>query len=416
MIILGVSGLYHDSAATIIDEKGIIAAAQEERFTRIKHDNRLPVNAIRYCLKEAGVSPMDLDAVVYYDKPMLTLDRYIKNIIALGEEADYLIDSKLDDVVINRLSVDRNLRKVLGVLGKEDKLFTVEHHMSHAASAFYPSPFKSSAIITVDGVGEWATTTIGRGVDDKIEIIKQIDYPHSLGLLYSAFSSFCGFKVNSGEYKFMGLAPYGEPVYYDLIKEEIIDIKEDGSFRLNLDYFDYYKGKYMTNKKFSDLFGGPAREMESRITKREMDIAASAQKVIEEIIILLGRYAKKITGEKNLCMAGGVALNCVANGKLLLEKIYDNIWIQPASDDSGGALGCALYTMYEKFKVGRSIDENDSQRGSYLGPDFDDDYIESFIKENSCVAVRYESEDDLCNTVAGYIDEGRVIGWFQGRM
>ena len=416
MIILGVSGLYHDSAATIIDENKIIAAAQEERFTRIKHDNRLPVNAIRYCLKEAGVSPMDLDAVVYYDKPMLTLDRYIKNIIALGEEADYLIDSKLDDVVINRLSVDRNLRKVLGVLGKEDKLYTVEHHMSHAASAFYPSPYKSSAIITVDGVGEWATTTIGRGVDDKIEIIKQIDYPHSLGLVYSAFSSFCGFKVNSGEYKFMGLAPYGEPVFYDLIKEEIIDIKEDGSFRLNLDYFDYYKGKYMTNQKFSDLFGGPAREMESRITKREMDIAASAQKVIEEIIILLGRYAKKITGEKNLCMAGGVALNCVANGKLLSERVFENIWIQPASDDSGGALGCALYTMYEKFNVARSIDENDSQRGSYLGPDFDDDYIESYIKENSCVAVRYESEDDLCNTVAGYIDEGRVIGWFQGRM
>lgn len=416
MKILGISGLYHDSAAAIVDEKGIIAAAQEERFSRVKHDNRLPVNAIQYCMKIAEVSGSGLDEVVYYDKPLLTLDRYIKNLIALGEESGYLIDSKLDDVVMNRLAVDRNLRKILGVLGKEDKLYTVEHHVSHAASAFYPSPFESAATLTIDGVGEWATTTIGRGKGNALEIIEQIDYPHSLGLLYSAFTAFCGFKVNSGDYKFMGLAPYGEPVYYDLIKEKLINIKQDGSYRLNLEYFDFYRGKYMTNEKFAKLFGGSSRKAETRISRREMDIAASAQKVTEEIIVLLGRHAREVTGEKNLVMAGGVALNCVANGKLLKENIFDGIWIQPAAGDAGGALGCALHTLYSKFGVERIVNNSDSQQGSYLGPVFSDDDIEQFLVEGSYKAAKYEADSELCRVVANKIDEGKVIGWFQGRM
>lgn len=283
MYILGISALYHDSAAALVKDGKILAAVQEERFSRKKHDNRLPFNAIDYCLSVADMSMFELDAVVYYDQPLLTLDRYIKNLSALGKDSDFQIEKRLDGLVSSRMIIDGLLRDKYGVLGKQDKLYTVEHHISHAASAFYPSPFESAAILTVDGVGEWATTAIGKGSGNKIEILEEIDYPHSIGLMYSAFTAFCGFKVNSGDYKFMGLAPYGEPVYYDLIKENIVDIKADGSFRLNLDYFDFYKGQFMTNEKFAQLFGGSARTPESKITRREMNIAASAQKITEEI-------------------------------------------------------------------------------------------------------------------------------------
>ena len=416
-IVLGISALYHDSAAAIIRNGEIIACAQEERFTRKKHDNSLPVNAINYCMKEAGVIITQVDYIVYYDNPLLTLDRYIHNVMALRENAKYLIDTKLENVVCNSLAIDRLIKEKFGVIGKANKLLTCEHHISHAASAFYPSPFQSAAILTIDGVGEWATTTIGYGNGKKIEIIEEIDYPHSLGLLYSAFTAFCGFKVNSGEYKFMGLAPYGEPAYYDLLKKEIIDIKPDGSYRLNLEYFDFYKGKYMTNDKFADLFGESAREMESKTTRREMNIAASVQKLTEEIIILLSKHAKEITGEKNLVLAGGVALNCVANGKLLKEKVFDKIWIQPAAGDAGGALGCALYAYYN-YSGGakRTAGKKDLLKGSYLGPGFDSVEIKSYLDKNRLCYEEYKNKDTLYKIIAKALSMQKVVGWFQGRM
>lgn len=414
MHILGISALYHDSAAAIIEDGRIIAAVQEERFSRKKHDNRVPENAIIYCLKAAGKKMEELDAVVYYDNPLLTLDRFVKNAEALGSESDGLIERTHDGMFAERLWIAEHLRKRFGRLGKEDRLQVCEHHMSHAASAFYPSPFESAAILTIDGVGEWATTTIAHGRGGHIEMLEELRYPHSLGLIYSAFTAFCGFKVNSGDYKFMGLAPYGEPVYYDIIKEKLIDLKEDGSFRINLEYFDYYKNEYMTNDKFAELFGGPKREMESTITKREMDIAASAQKVTEEIVIALAKHAQKITGEKNLCMAGGVALNCVANGKVLNTGVFDNIWIQPAAGDAGGALGCALYAAYEKYGVKRTADPYDSQQGSYLGPEYSHDYIKKFLDDNGYKYHDYGA--DVNREVAKLLADENIIGRCSGRM
>lgn len=416
MKILGISALYHDSAAAMVCDGEIAAAVQEERFSRKKHDNSLPFHAIDYCLSKAEVKMHELDAVVYYDQPLLTLDRYIHNLIAVRKEADYFIDKRLEEIAGARLSVDYLLRERYGLLGKNDCLLTLEHHISHAASAFYPSPFKSAAVLTIDGTGEWASTTIGRGSSNRVEILQEIDYPHSLGLLYSAFTAFCGFKVNSGDYKFMGLAPYGEPVYYDLIKEKLIRVKADGSFRLNLEYFDFYRGRYMTNQKFADLFGGPARDAESRITKREMDIAASAQKLTEEIVISLADHAKAVTGEKNLVMAGGVALNCVANGKLLEKGIFDRIWIQPAAGDAGGALGCALYVYYNKFGGERPAAGTDMQKGSYLGPFYPNDVIAEYLEKNHIKAVFYDDMEKLCEKTAEELADGKVAGWFQGRM
>lgn len=416
MKILGISALYHDSAAAMVCDGEIAAAVQEERFSRKKHDNSLPFHAIDYCLSKAEVKMHELDAVVYYDQPLLTLDRYIHNLIAVRKEADYFIDKRLEEIAGARLSVDYLLRERYGLLGKNDCLLTLEHHVSHAASAFYPSPFKSAAVLTIDGTGEWASTTIGRGSSNRVEILQEIDYPHSLGLLYSAFTAFCGFKVNSGDYKFMGLAPYGEPVYYDLIKEKLIRVKADGSFRLNLEYFDFYRGRYMTNQKFADLFGGPARDAESRITKREMDIAASAQKLTEEIVISLADHAKAVTGEKNLVMAGGVALNCVANGKLLEKGIFDRIWIQPAAGDAGGALGCALYVYYNKFGGERPAAGTDMQKGSYLGPFYPNDVIAEYLEKNHIKAVFYDDMEKLCEKTAEELADGKVAGWFQGRM
>ena len=416
MYILGISALYHDSAAAIIEDGNIIAAAQEERFTRIKHDNTLPVNAIKYCLDTANISMFEVDEVIYYDNPMLTLDRFMGNILALGNESTYLADNKFEGLIRSRLSVDKLIRNNFSVIGKNDTLFVCEHHISHAASAFYPSPFENAAILTIDGVGEWATTTIGVGHGNKIEILEEIDYPHSLGLLYSAFTAFCGFKVNSGDYKFMGLAPYGNPIYYELIKEKIIDIKPDGSYRLNLEYFEFHKGPHMTGQKMADLFGGPAREQESQITRREMDIAASVQKITEEIVEKLARHALELSGETNLVMAGGVALNCVANGKLIKHNVTKNLWIQPAAGDAGGALGCALYSAYNKHNLERIVNQNDSQRGSYLGPEFSDYEIKQYLETNNYIFHYYDNKNELCETVAKIISEDKVVGWFNGRM
>jgi carbamoyltransferase len=414
MIVLGISGLYHDSAAAIVDDGRIIAAVQEERFSRKKHDNRVPVNAINYCLKMAGKSMDEVDEVVYYDNPVLTLDRFLKNAEALGASSRDMVERGFENTFSDRLWIAEHLRKIYGSLGKEDKLYVTEHHVSHAASAFYPSPFESAAVLTIDGVGEWATTTISHGVGNDITMLQEIRYPHSIGLMYSAFTAFCGFKVNEGDYKFMGLAPYGEPVYYDVIKEKLIDVKPDGSYKLNLDYFDFYKSEYMVNDKFAALFGGPKREPESNITKREMDIAASAQKVTEEVVLLLARHAREITGEKNLCMAGGVALNCVANGNIMEEGIFDNIWVQPAGGDGGGALGCALYAAFKHGTAKRVPDPDDSQQGSYLGCRFTNEEIMKYLDDNGYV-YHYLGEDSN-KEVARLLADEKIIGRFAGAM
>lgn len=412
---MGISGLYHDSAAAICRDGIIIAAAQEERFTRIKHDLNIPYHAIDYCVKEAGASVENVDCVVYYDNPVLTLDRVVKNLIALGEEGREFAERNLPSLLHNKIWIEDHLRTKYGKVGKEDSLWFTEHHISHCASAFYPSPFDSAAILTIDGVGEWTSTTIGVGRSNDIEILKRINYPHSLGLLYSAFTYFCGFKVNSGDYKFMGLAPYGEPIYVDLIKEKLIDIKPDGSFRLHLEYFDFYKNDVMTNDKFAELFGGERRLPESVITKREMDIAASAQKVTEEVIILLARHAKEITGMNNLVMAGGVALNCVANGKLLQENIYDDIWIQPAAGDAGGALGAALYAEYQLGKRKR-VAGTDTQKGSYFGPQYSNEDIKSYLAKEGYKYHYIDEKQDLYFRLAELLEKRKVIGLFHGRM
>lgn len=416
MIILGVSALYHDSAAAIIRDGEIIAAAQEERFTRVKQDKSLPLNAIDYCLSASGgLRGEALDAVVYYDDPLLTLHRFISNVSAVGEDTADLIRDGADSVFRQKLWIEKLLRDHLQTLGRNDRLYVVRHHLSHAASAFYPSPFDRAAILTVDGVGEWNTTAIGRGNGGKIELLKTLNYPHSLGLLYSAFTYFCGFRVNFGDYKLMGLAPYGKPVYKDLIYDHLIDVKEDGSFRLNLDYFDFQHGRAMTNDRFAELFGGPRRMPEGPIGLREMDIAASAQEVTQEIMLRLARTAKKLTGERNLVMAGGVALNCTANGLLEREKLFDRIWIQPAAGDAGGALGAALAFYYAQEGKERTVFLPDGQKGSFLGPAFSDDEIGEFLSREKIPAHRLD-EDDLFDRVAELIDEQKVIGLLNGRM
>ena len=418
MYILGISGLYHDSAAAIIKDGEIIAAAQEERFSRKKHDPSLPINAINYCLEEAKIKPENLEAVVYYDNPKLTLNRVVCNMQYLNEDYQNYIELNLESILKDKIWIHKKLRNEYKKLGKKDKLYVMKHHASHAASAFFPSPFSNAAIITIDGVGEWETTTIGYGEKNRITLEKKIDYPNSIGLLYSAFTYYCGFKVNSGDYKLMGLAPYGNPIYVDLIKKELIDIKEDGSFRLNMDYFDFQYGRNMINENFERLFGGKRREPESRITKREMDMAASVQKVIEEIIILLAKEAKRLYGAKtkNLVIAGGVGLNCVANGKLLREKIFDDVWIQPAAGDAGGAIGAALFYYYDYCNNERLINVNkDMQKGSYLGPCYSNEIIEKYLSKQKYVYKRY-SDNELFDVIADYIIAQKVIGIFHGRM
>ncbi|MDR1901920.1 MAG: carbamoyltransferase [Treponema sp.] len=416
MKVLGISALYHDSAAALCVDGEIAAAAQEERFTRVKHDPSFPVNAIRYCLEYGNTQAIHLDAVVYYDNPLITLDRLVTNIRDLKYDNQIILETSFDTMFNKKLNVRSFAYDTLGCLGKDDKFLVTKHHIAHAASAFYPSPFDRAAIVTTDGVGEWATTTIGYGDGNEIKLLKEIRYPHSLGLLYSAFTYFCGFKVNSGDYKFMGLAPYGEPKYVNVIKEKIIDIKKDGSYQLNMDYFDFHRNTVMTNDNFDRLFNGPPRKLESEIKKREMDIAASAQSVLEEVLMLLVANAKKITGEKNLVMAGGVALNCVANGKILKSGLFDNIWIQPASGDAGGALGCALFASHAYFKYPREVKERDNQKCSYLGPSFSNGEIGDFLDSVKARYEYHESKSALYKKTAEYLAGAKIVGYFNGRM
>ena len=421
MYILGISAFYHDSAACIIKNGEIIAAAQEERFTRKKHDSNFPNNSIKYCLKEAKIKSEDILNVVFYEKPFLKFERLLETYLAFAPRGFKSFVKAIPVWLKDKLFQKSNLIKELQfTLGKNinwgEKLLFSEHHLSHAASAFYPSPFVSAAILTLDGVGEWTTSSLAIGNGKEIKILKEVHFPHSIGLLYSAFTYYLGFKVNSGEYKVMGLAPYGEPKYVDVIFEKLIKLAKDGSFQLDMSYFDYATGLTMTNKKFDKLFGGPPRISESKLTQREMDIAASIQKVTEEIIIRLARGIAKETGQQNLCLAGGVALNCVANGILLREKIFKEIWIQPAAGDAGGALGAALSIWHLHYKKERNLSINqDSMKGSYLGPNFDDTEIENELNLCGAFFKKYK-EDELIEEVASALADGKAIGWMQGRM
>ena len=386
MYILGISAYYHDSAACLIREGEIIAAAQEERFTRKKHDAGFPTLAIKYCLKEAGIAAKDIDNVVFYEKPFVKFERLLETYLAFAPKGFTSFAKAMPVWIKDKLFQKSVLIKELkSSLDKSvdwhERLLFSKHHLSHAASAYYPSPFNSAAVLTLDGVGEWTTSSLAIGKGNDLKVLKEIHFPHSLGLLYSAFTYYTGFKVNSGEYKVMGLAPYGKPIYANLIKDKLITVAEDGSFQLDISYFDYATGLTMTNKKFDVLFGGPPRTSETEITQREMDLAASVQKVTEDIVLKLARGIAKETDERNLCLAGGVALNCVVNGILLREKIFDNIWIQPAAGDAGGALGAALSTWYLYHNKERVYSkERDAMKGAYLGPEFTDTEIEAELK------------------------------------
>lgn len=412
--ILGISAFYHDSAAALIKDGQIIAAAQKERFTRIKHDPRFPDEVAQYCLKEAGITANDLELVAFYDKPFIKFERLLKtylNYAPLGIRSFFLA---IPLWLKQKLHIPDLIEKRLGYKGK---IVFCQHHQSHAASAFFPSPFEEAAIVTADGVGEWTTTAIGKGEGNKIKLLFQIKFPHSLGLLYSAFTYYLGFKVNSGEYKVMGLAPYGEPKYVDVIKKELIDIKDDGSFKLNLKYFNYCAGLTMTNGKFDKLFGGPPRKPETEITQRHMDIAKSIQVVTEEVMLKLANFAYKTTKKKNLCLAGGVALNCVANARILREGPFDDIWIQPASGDAGASLGAALFAHYQILNRNRKLNSNgeDFQKGSFLGPSFSREEIKNYL--DSVGAVYSElAKEDVPKVIAKLLADGKTVGWFSGRV
>jgi carbamoyltransferase len=411
--ILGISAFYHDSAACLVRDGRILAAAQEERFTRKKHDYRFPVSAARYCLEQAGISADGLDSVVFYDKPFQKFDRLLETYVSYAPAgiASFLMAMPL--WLKQKLHIPDIVEKEIGFKGKV--LFT-EHHQSHAASAFFPSPFERAAIMTIDGVGEWSTTTLGVGEGNAIRLLQEIRFPHSLGLLYSAFTYYTGFRVNSGEYKVMGLAPYGDPKYVDAILDNIIDLREDGSFRLDQRYFNYCSGLTMTSRRFHKLLGGPPRKPETPVTQREMDLARSIQVVTEEVMLRMAKHLHETTGEKNLCLAGGVALNCVGNGRILREGPFENLWIQPAAGDAGGALGAALQTWHQYHDQPRTVGTGDSQSGSYLGPEFSNDEIATFLRESGAPAKVLGDEDELCKHVAELIEEGKVVGWFQGRM
>jgi carbamoyltransferase len=413
--ILGLSAFYHDSAAALVVDGEIIAAAQEERFTRIKHDHEFPKHAVEYCLREAGITPEQLDHVVFYDKPLLKFDRLLETYLAYAPAGLRSFMMAMPLWLKTKLHLPREIRRALDGKYRRRIVFT-GHHESHAASAFFPSPFEEAAILTMDGVGEWDTASIGHGKGNKIELLKTLGFPHSLGLLYSAFTYFCGFKVNSGEYKLMGLAPYGEPKYADTIRERLLDLRPDGSFRLNLSYFDYPQGLTMTGREFDSLFGGPVRSAESMITQREMDLAASIQVVTEEIVVRMARHAKELTGSKYLCLAGGVALNCVANGVLLRERIFDDLWIPSAAGDAGGALGAALFTQYQLIGGERRPNPRDSLKGALLGPSFSDAEIRTLLDQRGARYHHYPDEADLLAMVAEALRSEKVVGWFQGRM
>ncbi len=414
--ILGISALYHDSAAALLRDGEIVGAAQEERFTRKKHDERFPEHAVRFCLDQAGLAVEDLDYVVFYDKPLLKFDRLIETYLAYAPTGFSSFSKFLPMWLGDKLHTRRILTKGLGGKPKRPFVFP-EHHESHAASAFYPSPFEDAAIVTMDGVGEWTTTSIGVGEGNKIRLTHDIRFPHSLGLLYSAFTYYCGFKVNSGEYKLMGLAPYGEPKYVDRIREHLIDLREDGSYRLDMRYFRYAQGLRMTNERFERLFGQPRRGPESELTQFYMDVAASIQDVTEEVMLRTTRFAHQVTGKRNLCLAGGVALNCVGNGRILREGPFDRIWIQPAAGDAGGALGAAQFLWYHLLDNERKVDAQlDGQSASLLGPAYKRDDIHAVLTEHGVVFEEHGDETELVDRVADLIASEHVIGWFHGPM
>lgn len=418
--ILGVSAYYHDSAAALLRDGVILAAAQEERFSRKKHDARFPRNAIDYCLAEAGISLADVDHVVFYDKPLVKFERLLETYLSYAPNGIRSFIAAmpiwLKEKLFLKTTLKRELAEIAGGHVRDlPRLLFAEHHQSHAASAFFFSPFEKAAVLCLDGVGEWATTSVWQGNGSSLEPLWEIDFPHSLGLLYSAFTYFTGFKVNSGEYKLMGLAPYGTPKYEDQIRTHLLDLKEDGTFRLDMRYFNYCTGLTMTNSRFDELFDGPPRAPESEVTQREMDIAASIQVVTEDVVLRLARTVQKETGEDNLCLAGGVALNCVANGRVLREGPFENIWVQPAAGDAGGALGAAAVAWFDYDKGARKVNGSDAMEGSYLGPNFTDSDITGYLDS---VNAQYQRmpDDQLFTTLAEHLAQGNVVGWFQGRM
>ena len=421
MYILGISAFYHDSAACLLKDGEIVSAAQEERFTRKKHDAAFPRCAIEYCLKEAGIGANDINNVVFYEKPFVKFERLLETYLAFAPKGFKSFAKAMPVWIKDKLFQKAALVKELNNIFSDDvnwreRLLFSEHHLSHAASAFYPSPFENAAVLTLDGVGEWTTTSLAVGKGSDLKVLKEIHFPHSLGLLYSAFTYYTGFKVNSGEYKVMGLAPYGEPKYVDLIKEKLITVADDGSYQLDMSYFDYATGLTMTNKKFDALFGGPPRTSEAELTQRDMDLAASVQKVTEDIVTQIARDIARDTGERNLCLAGGVALNCVANGTILREKIFENIWIQPAAGDAGGALGAALSAWYLHHNSEREVSsERDAMKGAYLGPEFKDAEIEAEL-EACGTKFKKLSDDELIEHVATALADEKAVGWMQGRM
>ncbi len=418
--VLGISAYYHDAAASLLRDGQVVCAAQEERFTRKKHDAQFPKLAIEYCLAECGIGIADIDHVVFYDKPLVKFERLLETYLSYAPKGFRSFVAAMPVWLKEKLYLKNTLKKEIANLGSGDwseqpPLLFAEHHQSHAASAFYFSPFEASAVLCLDGVGEWATTTAWIGDKNVLTPLWEIDFPHSLGLLYSAFTYFTGFRVNSGEYKLMGLAPYGNPVYVDLILDKLIDLKDDGTFRLDMQYFNYCTGLTMTNSRFDDLFGGPPRQPESNVTQREMDLAASIQVVTEEVVLRLARSLHAETGMKNLCLAGGVALNCVANGRILREGPFEEIWIQPAAGDAGGSIGAASVVWHEYLGRERHVNGADKMFGSYLGPSFDHEEIREQLDQHAAV---YEVMDDkaLLEHLAEVLDDGQIIGWFQGRM
>jgi len=413
--ILGISAFYHDSAAALVIDGRIVAAAQEERFTRVKHDSAFPSRAIAYCLSEGNLTPADLDYIAFYDKPLTKFERLLENYLAYAPSGFLSFRLAMPLWLKDKLHMRRTIRRALESPTKARLIFA-DHHETHAASAFFPSPFERAAIITLDGVGEWSTATFGVGEGHRIRLIDHIAFPHSLGLLYSAFTYYCGFKVNSGEYKLMGLAPYGQPVYKDVILERLIDLKADGSFWLNMDYFQYCQGLTMTGRRFHELFGGPPRASESSLEQRHMDLAASIQAVTEEAVLRIGRHVQAQTGMKHLVLAGGVALNCVANGRLLREGTFDDLWIQPAAGDAGGALGAALFVWHQLLEKPRPLMGRDLQQGSFLGPHYSTEHAARLLAGKQLPGQRFIDESELVDHVASTLADGKVVGWFQGRM
>jgi carbamoyltransferase len=420
MRILGISAFYHDAAACLVDSGDIVAAAQEERFTRKKHDASFPNHAIRYCLEEAGLSLRDLDSIVFYDKPWLKFERLLSTYLSYAPRGLKSFLAAMPVWLKEKLFIKSLLKRELAKIGELKSkeiapLLFSEHHQSHAASAFYPSPFESAAVLCLDGVGEWATTTAWVGEGNELKPLWEIDFPHSIGLLYSAFTYYTGFKVNSGEYKVMGLAPYGEPKYAKTIRDHLIEVRADGTFKLNMEYFNFAQGLTMTNEKFHRLFGGPPRPQESPLRQRDMDLAASIQKVTEEVVSRLAEALARETGKENLCLAGGVALNCVANGKILRRGIFKDLWIQPAAGDAGGALGAALATWYYYEGHPRRVNGEDTMKGSYLGPSYDSSEIEKVLIAKGA-SFHLCPEGELMERVSALLDSGKVVGWFQGRL